>query len=112
MNTLSSLGGDYSKMRNEGMHRSFTLHENNLGNTDNVSSYTSAYKSILGVKKLEPNPVAIENLKKSYIVEPIRGLREFSTTQREAYTPKERSRVFIDTHRLHRSSVPVGSLSK
>ena len=100
----------YHKVNNKTMHSSLSLHQDNNSSVGK-SSYTACYQPTYGTKKLIPNPVAIENLKKSYICDPIRGLREFCTTHRESYTPKEiSSPMYFEKGRLQKSSIPIGSL--
>jgi len=75
------------------------------------SSYRTDFLKT-NAKKLVPNPSAINNLVESHIGTPMKNFREFRTTNRETYTPK--TSVFhenIDTGRLQKSSVPIGTLS-
>lgn len=71
----------------------------------------SDFPSHAGVPKLIPNPLAVDNLKKSHITPPIPEEREFSTTHQRTYTPKRTSRRSIDPGSLQRSSVPLGTLN-
>lgn len=71
----------------------------------------SDFPSRAGVPKLIPNPLAVDNLKKSHIQPPIPGEREFSTTHQRTYTPKKTSRRSVDSGRLQRSSIPLGTLN-
>ncbi|KAH3837428.1 testis-expressed protein 45-like [Dreissena polymorpha] len=58
-----------------------------------------------------PNPVAIDNLKKSHILPPISNLRNFSTTHNDTFYPKNAERYSYDAGRLQKSSVPLGTLA-
>jgi len=62
-------------------------------------------------KKMIPNPVGIDELKKSHIDAPLGGVRQFSTEHLDQYTPKRIGRIPIDSGRLQRSTVPLGTLS-
>lgn len=71
----------------------------------------SDFPSHAGIPKLIPNPLAVDNLKKSHINPPIPDEREFSTTHQRTYTPKKTSRRSVDAASLQRSSVPLGTLN-
>lgn len=71
----------------------------------------SDFPSHAGVPKLIPNPLAVDNLKKSHIKPPIPEEREFSTTHQRTYTPKKASRRWFDAGGLQQSSVPLGTLN-
>lgn len=71
----------------------------------------SDFPSHAGVPKLIPNPLAVDNLKKSHIKPPIPEEREFSTTHQRTYTPKKTKRRCVDAGGLQRSSVPLGTLN-
>ena len=47
----------------------------------------------------------------SHIEEPVEGLHLFDTTHGDTFTPKQPARVTIDTGRLQRSSVPIGTMA-
>lgn len=82
---------------------------------DNVvsnSSYRIDYSPTTEVKKLCPNREALDNLRQSHIDHPIKGLREFSTTHSDTYTPKEViNPINMHTGRLQKSSIPIGTLN-
>ena len=47
----------------------------------------------------------------SHIGHPVKNLREFTTTNRDTYTKKKIQRIQdINTGRLQKSSVPIGTL--
>lgn len=71
----------------------------------------SDFPSRAGVPKLIPNPLAVDNLKKSHIRPPIPEEREFSTTHQSTYTPKKTSRRSVNSGSLQRSSIPLGTLN-
>jgi len=61
--------------------------------------------------KMIPNPIAINELKKSHIDAPLGGSRHFSTEHLDQFTPKRISRYAIDAGKLQRSTVPIGTLN-
>lgn len=76
------------------------------------STYRSNYKP-RSATKMVLNSVAIDNLKKSHIGDPIRDFRQFETTSQDTYTPKPECRQKnIDVGRLQRSNVPLGTMKK
>ena len=101
--------GKYEKVATETTHSSIPF--THYGNLVSNSSYRIDYLPTNGVKKLSPNKVALDNLRQSHIGDPIQGLREFSTTHSDTYTPKETPHLMnIDTGRLQKSSIPIGTL--
>ena len=50
-------------------------------------------------------------LKKSHIGAPLGGTRQFSTEHLDQYTAKRTARFPIDSGRLQRSTVPLGTLN-
>jgi len=101
--------GRYCKATADTCHSSIPL--NVYGKLTSNSSYRIDYLSTKGLKKLVPNPAAVDNLNKSHIGDPIRNFREFKTTHGDTYTSKEQTRVInIDAGRLQKSSLPIGTL--
>ncbi|KAL3867036.1 hypothetical protein ACJMK2_044273 [Sinanodonta woodiana] len=60
--------------------------------------------------KTIPNPVVIENLKKSHLFPPKSDNMAFSTTHQDTYTAKRGEPVIYDAGRLQKSSVPIGTM--
>ncbi|XP_033749400.1 testis-expressed protein 45-like [Pecten maximus] len=61
--------------------------------------------------KTVPNPVAINNLRKSHILPPLSGPQKHSTTHQVTFTPKDAELYSYDAGRLQKSSVPLGTMS-
>lgn len=58
-----------------------------------------------------PNPVAVDNLKRSHILPPLTDRQFFTTTHNDTFTPKRAECHMYDSGRLQKSSVPLGTLS-
>merc|ERR1711988_494432 len=93
-----------------GVTTSSSIPLNYYGDETTVPTTWSDFPSHDGVQKLVPNPQALDNLKKSHIRPPIPGDQEFSTTHQGTYTPKSGRRQAVDSGKLQRSSVPLGTL--
>lgn len=63
-------------------------------------------------RKLIPDSQALEQLKKSHFDAPLGGSRQFNTEHLDQYTPKRTHRLAVDSGRLQRSTVPLGTLCK
>eukprot|EP00794_Sanderia_malayensis_P009775 gene9775-10774_t len=82
-------------------------------NLNTQPTYRSDYTRQDEVARLEPNPIALNNLKKSSVNIKDPSFQEFTTTHKETFTPKETSRVrILQLGKLQKSSVPLGTLSQ
>ncbi|XP_039248598.2 stabilizer of axonemal microtubules 5-like [Styela clava] len=64
------------------------------------------------IGKMIPNPVALDNLRRTHISAPLGGQYFFSTTHDSHYTPKSIAKYKIDSGALQRTSVPIGTLGE
>ena len=60
--------------------------------------------------RMDINPEALDRLKRSHIGAPLGGERQFSTEHLDQYIPKYSNKISVDSGKLQRSTVPLGTL--
>lgn len=64
------------------------------------------------LKILKPLPSAVRNLKFQHFSPPLGQQQFFGTTHDRDYSSKQVEKIKVDPHRLHRSSLPIGTFNK
>ena len=66
------------------------------------------------VRTLKPilNQDSLNNLKFQHFTAPLGGQQFFGTTHCRDFSSKKVEKVNIDPHKLHRSSLPIGTFNK
>lgn len=80
--------------------------------SDGMNEITTAFSSYQDPNQLrmEVNPLAIDRLKKTSIHAPLGNSREFTTEHLDQYIPKHSGKVMVDSGKLQRSTVPLGTM--
>lgn len=92
-------------------HKDSDVPLNYYGNNEN--NHTTSYADYQNPRQVRtaPNPVALNNIKKSHILPKDSATRFFSTTHNDTFTPKIAERYSYDAGKMQKSSVPLGTMT-
>ncbi|XP_013379784.1 testis-expressed protein 45 [Lingula anatina] len=92
-------------------HTQSAIPVNYYGNELTNPTYYSDYQDPKQ-KRMIPDPKAVDNLRETHIKPPLKGERDFITTHNIQFIPKKMEKqVLVDSGKLQRSSVPLGTLN-